>query len=198
MNGDASVNKLARVASIATSENEEILAEQVKLLSKSALETLVRDEKLACHGENQNGLQKALFNPKSVPGHRLNFEIDDEIIQELNELNSKNINVNELLRTMLQQRKAEISQSQGRVPAKTKSTTSRYIPVKIKKILKQEHGNKCSIRTCQKPSGQIHHSQRFALAHTHDPKFMAPLCKEHHQIAHTIDQNYHTARRKYS
>jgi hypothetical protein len=45
------------VVSIATQENQEVLAEKVKILSKSALETLVRDEK---------GLQQGLFEDKSL------------------------------------------------------------------------------------------------------------------------------------
>ncbi len=41
--GVVSVNKLARVASVATVENQDVLADQVQLLSQSAVETLVRD-----------------------------------------------------------------------------------------------------------------------------------------------------------
>src|SRR3989338_4716911 len=43
VNGEVSVNKLARVLSIATSENEAELVEKSKILPKGALETLVRD-----------------------------------------------------------------------------------------------------------------------------------------------------------
>ena len=66
LNGEASVNKLARVVSIATKENQEILAEQVKLLPQKALETLVRDEKSAVKTEDRNGIQKPLFDEKSL------------------------------------------------------------------------------------------------------------------------------------
>jgi predicted HTH domain antitoxin len=45
--GEVSISKLARIASIATTENEEELAEHVKLLPKSAVETLVKDIKLS-------------------------------------------------------------------------------------------------------------------------------------------------------
>jgi len=43
--GRVSVNKLIRVASIATAENEKELAEKIKFLPQKALETLVRDER---------------------------------------------------------------------------------------------------------------------------------------------------------
>lgn len=39
-NGEASINKLTRIVSIATPDNEEELAEKIKVLPKSALYTL--------------------------------------------------------------------------------------------------------------------------------------------------------------
>ena len=55
--GKVSINKLVRVASIATVENEGELAEAVQLLPKKALETWVRD-----------GLDKPQNEGKVVPG----------------------------------------------------------------------------------------------------------------------------------
>ncbi|MEK7548212.1 MAG: hypothetical protein AAB540_04925, partial [Patescibacteria group bacterium] len=76
-NGETSINKLARVVSIATPENEEELAEKIKILPVRALETLVRDEKYlknldmsrkfgSTGFKNENGLQKPLFGDKSL------------------------------------------------------------------------------------------------------------------------------------
>ena len=45
IDGKVSINKLARVVSIATSENEEFLAESAKVLSNRSLEVFVRDVK---------------------------------------------------------------------------------------------------------------------------------------------------------
>jgi len=67
VNGEVSMNKLARVASVATPENEQELVTAVKILPKSAVETLVRDGKIAFENlsagtvnataaQNQNGL----------------------------------------------------------------------------------------------------------------------------------------------
>ena len=73
VNGEVSVNKLARVASIATPENQKGLAQQVQVLSNRAIETLVRDEKYAAAAiaaelefQNPDGLQKQLFESKDV------------------------------------------------------------------------------------------------------------------------------------
>jgi len=77
--GKVSVNKLARVVSIVTPKNEKILAMQVQVLSKNAVETLVRDEKFARENttgntsatttlyENQNGLFEPETASKSLP-----------------------------------------------------------------------------------------------------------------------------------
>src|SRR3989344_4880403 len=88
--GEASINKLARVVSIATPENEEELAEKIKVLPTRALETFVRDEKYL---QNPNGSQKPLFGNKSLHVQTLNFEISDDVKEELNKLSSKGIDV---------------------------------------------------------------------------------------------------------
>ena len=201
-NGETSINKLARVVSIATPENEEELAEKIKILPVRALETLVRDEKYLKNldvsqqiGEggfkNKNGLQKPLFEGKSLHVQTLNFELSDDVKQELNELSSKGIEVNELLRNMLKQRKEKIEEEKEKIAGTIQPTKSGYIQVRIRKILKEEHGKKCSIPNCQKPAKVLHHTQRLSLSRTHDPRFLAPLCKEHHEIAHSIDIKYH-------
>ncbi|MEK7548156.1 MAG: hypothetical protein AAB540_04640, partial [Patescibacteria group bacterium] len=106
-------------------------------------------------------------------------------------LNLKGFDVNELLRNMLKQRKEKIEEEKEKITETIQPTTSHYIKVRIRKILKEEHGKKCSIPNCQKPATTTHHTQRFSLSQTHDPRFLAPLCKEHHEIAHSIDIKYH-------
>ncbi|MBI4995135.1 hypothetical protein HZC21_05890 [Candidatus Peregrinibacteria bacterium] len=192
-NGEVSINKLTRIASIATPENEEELAEKIKILPKNALETWIRDEK-------QNGSPKPLFGDKDLLEQTLNFEIADDIKEQLNELNSKGIDVNEFLREMLKQRREKIAEEKEKLAtesARARQTVSRHIPQKIKKILKEEHGEKCSISTCQKPAEIIHHMQRFSLSQNHDPRFLAPLCKNHHVIAHSVDFKYQKLRFSY-
>jgi len=186
--GRVSVNKLARVASIATVDNERELAEKIKKLPCAAVETLVRDEKChakGCNLEGQNGLTKPLFEAKSVhvqttheaqrsalSSPNLNFPLSNEVVEELNRLHAQGHDVNKILLELLKQRNEKIEQEKEEIAKNTPSTNSRYIP------------------TCQKFAQIIHHSQRFALAHTHDPRYMAPLCREHHQIAHVVDQRY--------
>ena len=196
-NGEVSINKLARVVSIATPENEKELAEKVKILPKSALETLVRDEKATTRNtlnKNQNGLQKPLFSNERLPGQT--FQLAPDVAEQLNELRSKGIDINELLRKFLKQRKEEIERKKEEIAKDTKPTSSRYVPAKVKEVLHQEHGTKCSIPTCNKQAEVIHHTQTFGLSHTHDPRFLAPLCREHHAIAHSMDVKYQEIRQR--
>jgi len=212
--GRVSVNKLARVVSIATVENESELAEKIKILSQKALETLARDERMAsqCGSDlqNQNGLNKPKIEPRSLraqntPGTQprmkrsgmrfpfpciLHFSLSDEVIATLNCLHAQGHDVNKILLELLKQRKEKIEQEKETIAQNAPEIASRYIPVRVKAILKEEYGQKCSIPTCRKSACNIHHLQRFALAHTHDPRYMAPLCREHHQIAHAVDQKY--------
>ena len=163
--GEVSINKLARVASIATKENEGELSRVVQNMSQKAVETLVRDEKFT-------GMRAQTLS--------LNVEVKNRLI----ELQEKGIDINELISAALNRREEEIAEEKA-LPVET--TTSRPLRVKTKKLLTKEHGTKCSIPTCKKPSEVIHHTQTFALSHRHDPNYLAPLCKEHHEIAHAIN-----------
>lgn len=179
--GSVGLSKLARVASVATPENEFELAEKVRLLPQKALETLVRDERVS---EKQNGSAKPLFEVKSVRAH-MTFELSVEVVEELNCLHEQGQDVNAILLELLAQRKLRIEQKKEVLAGE--AARSRTIPTKIRRVLHEEYGQKCSIATCQKPSEEIHHTQRFSLSHSHDPHYLAPLCREHHQLAHAVD-----------
>lgn len=239
VDGKVSVNKLARIASIANRENEIFLAGQVQVLSKSAVETLVRDEKFGRGGvesgavfktsfeidiESRNGLQKPLSEDKSLPGQTFSdkrpeglptrrgvvnsiLNLSSEVEQKLLELQEKGIDINSLLLEFLRGRDEEIAEKKAKISQKITEKESvrlqsgkekpptRYISRAVQKILHEEHGKKCSVPNCQKPSTQIHHTQRFSVFKSHNPKYLAPLCKEHHQLAHSADLAYYEIRR---
>lgn len=186
INGEVSVNKLAKVASIATSENQEFLAEQVKLLPCRVLETLARDEK-SVHVNT---------NPSQNSKHAITeLKLSDEVKQKLIELQQKGIDVDELILEFLQKREIEIAQKKEKLASEAKPTNSRYIKKTTRELLQQEFGTKCSIEWCHKEADEIHHTQRFAMTKNHNPKFLAPLCEEHHAIAHSIDVKIQEKRR---
>ena len=193
VNGKVSINKLARIVSIAKPENAMFLATQVQILSKSAVETLVRDEKFAEKNEGQNDLQESFLVPESLPGQTL--ELSKEVQQKLIELQQKGLDINDLLLEFLQKREQEIAQKKEEISKQIseemeEKPATRHIPILVKRILYSEHGTKCSIKTCQKLSEQIHHMQRFSAVQSHDPHYLAPLCKEHHELEHSTDNTY--------
>lgn len=254
--GSVSIHKLARVVSVATKENQEIIAQQVQLLPQRALETLVRDERKSGARESeqelkslnlemseQNGLFDGIFEHKSVRAHgfeskilfetqaktankikQLELKFSEEVTRQLLELQQKGIDINELILDMLKKREREIAEGKEEIakkiikigpvsetgssqekfiaryakenPKNSQKKPSRYIPVKIRKLLQKEHGSKCSISICKKRATTIHHTQRFGLASVHDPHYLAPLCSDHHVIAHSIDLKFQEIRQR--
>ena len=215
--GEVSVNKLVRIQSVATKENEDFWASQVRILPQKALETLVRDDRMDRKGTkevvsettvfgNQNGFYKVNFEDESLRAQTstpqkisssnsgMDLQFSNEVCQKLLDLQQKGININELILEMLKKRELRIAQEKEQISSQLNQTNSRYIPVNIKNILHQEHGTKCSIKTCSKAAEDIHHTQRFSLAHVHDPHYLAPLCKQHHIIAHSIDLKFQEKR----
>jgi hypothetical protein len=188
INGEASHHKLERVASIATEDNQEELAEKVKSLPRRALDTFVKDEKSL---SGQRSEQETLPDVNLLD--HLSVELQKELIKRLN----KGIDINKLLLELLKKHDAEISEEKEELSKEANDnglTKSRYIKVGIKKILHSEHGNKCSMRHCKKRAKVIHHTQRFSISGIHDPKYLAQLCKEHHQIAHCVDMKFQQMR----
>jgi hypothetical protein len=259
INGEVSANKLARVVSIATVENQEALAEQVRVLPTRAIEVLVRDVKNeqnilqgsdgdASKNTVRDGLQEPLIKDAHLRvqtsgignavrsgeknaaaagellSMKMSLKLDNDVVAELHELQQKGININEILREALWKRRDGIAREKEELEARemagagkthgvrpaeareipqsdpannidggrptTGRTFSRYISVRVKKILADEHGTKCSIQNCRRDSEQIHHTRRFALTQSHDPRYLAPLCREHHLIAHSIDRRF--------
>jgi hypothetical protein len=146
--------------------------------------------------------------------------LSPEIKAKLNELHEKGIDINNLLTELLAKRELEIAQQKEEIATEQYSvkmatrkkeggivtkqyngkitvqqpSKSRYIATKVRQIIRQEYGTKCSIPHCSKPSKILHHTARFALTHSHDPRFIAPLCEGHHVLAHAIDVRVQGAR----
>ena len=63
----------------------------------------------------------------------------------------------------------------------------RSIPTGVKKVLKEEFGDTCSMPDCAKTADHLHHKVPFTLIKNHLPNLIAPLCRYHHEIAHAMD-----------
>ncbi|MCX6733706.1 MAG: HNH endonuclease [Candidatus Peregrinibacteria bacterium] len=174
--GEVSVNKIAKIMSIATVENECELAAKVQIMSTRTLEVFSRDVR-----------NLHVKKPESNLSFAQELHLDEDVRKRLIELEEKGIDINQLLREALDRRDEEIMQAKEQITESLPVQSSRYIPVRVRNILKKEYGQKCAKNGCQKPSQHAHHTRRWAMDGSHDPNFMAPLCREHHQIAHAID-----------
>jgi hypothetical protein len=140
----------------------------------------------------------------------IKLKLDKDILKELLELQSKNIDLNNLIRKMLNNRKAEIARAKDEVtaeinnrcgqkiqldvpaqPATPAKPPSRYIPAKIRKIINEEQGNKCSMPGCTKTAEVTHHELPFAITKKHDPNNLKKLCKPHHELRHMINVKFY-------
>lgn len=185
VNGEVSMNKLRRIAPIATQENEHLLLEQIKVLPQRAIETLVKDEK---NGHVPTLLQEPAPEP----------QLSEEVKMKLYELQQKGINIDELILGAIEKRNREISEDKEKFAEEQilNSKTPRYIPAKIQRLIQKEHGTKCSMSTCQNEAEEIHHEIPFALLKNHNPHFLKPLCNAHHILSHRIHAAYEEMRKK--
>jgi hypothetical protein len=233
--GQISINKLVRIASIATTENQYELFELAKNHSKAAIDTYVKDYKYSQIGAerdtgapadaydcaargpggnmqifaattiktaNQNGIFPSEITPKTLPVQTL--KLDEDVKKDLLEMQEKGIDMNGFLRKCLEQRKREIELQKERLAHEAAEDraekevigmpTSRHIPAKIRRVIAEEHGVRCS-RTvgenrCNRRAVHIHHEKLFSKTHLHDPQFLKPLCSGHHELEHSGDQKY--------
>jgi hypothetical protein len=230
--GEVSVNKLSRVISIATTENQQDLAEKVKTLSQKAIEITVREIRESDWSsaqstknqidifENTNGSHKPTTDvrtqgtvPTCVLGEKYfryvrTQEIDpksrasninrdiklmqiltEEMKEKLLELAEKGLDINKILTELLQEREQKIDQKmldlrQKQASAERSKMPTRHIPTRIQKVIKQKYGAKCSAPGCTNKAAQLHHQKPFVIHKTHDPAWIKPLCKGHHELRH--------------
>lgn len=165
--------------------------------------------------EKQNGLFGPQNKGKSLRAQTCPIEevlnLSPEVHQKLFELQQKGLDINQILLEFLQKRELEIAQNKEQIREKVlkkeekkdqKAATLQeyslesiktqrcHIPQAVKRIIHEEFGTKCSVKHCQKSSVHIHHALAFAVGRSNDPKFLVPLCKEHHELEHAVNLKY--------
>jgi hypothetical protein len=145
----------------------------------------------------------------TVSAQNFDFEIitalSPELKQKMKALMGKGIDVNELFLKYLEEREQKIQQEKDRIAAEQilikeekdliGMPTSRHVPAKIRRLIREEHGSVCSRECCEKPAKQVHHEQPFSVSKSHDPRYLKPLCKGHHELEHAGDITFLTARK---
>ncbi len=173
-------------------DNEKEISAQLKNLSHTAFETLARD--VRANTQVQQNIEIVNEPPLSV-----------EVKKKLNDIAHKGIDINQIIAKALQQREDEITKEKEELAQKAEQklieqiteekVVTRAVPVSIERLVKKEFGSKCAIATCNNKSEAIHHTNRFSISRDHNPYYLAPLCKAHHQIAHSVDTKVQEQRR---
>lgn len=185
--GEVSLNKIEKVSYIATAETESLWAKRVEGLSAKTLTTMVRDERSLDVQTSTQQIVEIIKEPI----------LSDEVKKKLNELQSKSIDINAIILEALKKREEEIEEEKTGLAEKAKDklvtqivesrNISRHIPVAIKRLSRKEFGDKCAIETCNNKAESFHHTARFSISDSHNPYFIAQLCKAHHEAAHFVD-----------
>lgn len=194
VSGEVSVNKLRKIVSIATIDNQEEVLARVKSLSVRAVETLVRDYKNI--GDGHVTMQGTMFGEVAqVEGGeiRLDVEVRDELVA----MQKRGVDVNELLKKFLENYREVLVLEKAKIAKDLPQKAGRYIPVAAKNVLRKEFGDRCSVPRCGRKFQEIHHLIPYALAKKHDPRLMVQLCSEHHQIAHSLNAKINNYRENY-
>ena len=167
------VGAVRPVASIATIETAEFWAEKASLMSIHTLQTYVHEAK-------REGL-KDLPDVRQIQSETIDITMQlprgmGERLMKIKGGREWGEVMNELL--SLQEREREQNMPEEKI------TDSRYIPVEIEKFVIKRSGGVCEFGACRRRYDILHHIQRFALEHVHDPARIVALCTAHERIVH--------------
>jgi hypothetical protein len=165
------IHAVRPVANVATEETAKFWADKAENLTVRGLETYVRETKKSCHVTS--------LQPAKSPKMTIKVDLPEILAKRLDQL-SKRADFEKLLGKFLD----EVEQEGEKNKPESVQTKSRHIPAKIRKYVTTRTNNKCAYSTCKKPIYQLHHTERWALKHAHDPDRLQPLCKAHNELAH--------------
>ncbi len=180
--GEVSPNKLARVVSVADVKTEEAWVAHVKALPHRAVERLVKDVQF----QNLDGLRKPKIEIKSVHAHRLDLSAEVEV--KLQEMQNRGIDVDEFLMKALVEREMAIEYEKEAIATNLPKEQPRSMTVQVERVINAEWGSKCAVKSCPWIAKEVHHLVPFSINPVHDPRLMAPLCREHHAVAHSVNR----------
>ncbi len=197
--GEVSAGKLARVAAVATAENSAEVLQMARQLTYAALDIKVKEIK------TENGLPETKSATKSLCAQDINapialvnyssatqktlaeLGISEQVAEKLHELKRKGLDLNQLLKEMLEKRGQEIAAEELQVQEKMEhelKDRSRYVPAVVKRLVFEKHGDKCSAGGCGRRADHLHHLREFAFGGGQDPANLRPLCRGHHELVH--------------
>lgn len=188
------VNKMRVIATIATKENQEELAEKVQTMPQSVLELVARDyrnkveeERLSKLDGEKEGEISQIPRARDLQNERvvMKFDVDKKVRLELEKFRmmvekekKEALTWEEVMKELLT--RATVPKKQYK--QKTSKSKSRQTPESKKREETEKYNGKCAISECNAAATEFHHPDRYALNPSHER--VVPLCKTHHQAAH--------------
>ena len=111
------------------------------------------------------------------------MELEPEVAEQLQKLKGQS-EWNNLMKKLLQAYQAQVEAEKPTVEEIPERAKSRHIPAKIKNYVLAKTVGTCAFPSCYKPYEILHHTDRFALTHSHNPDKLVPLCRAHERLAH--------------
>ena len=162
------IQSVRPIVAIATPETADFWAEKARIMGKHTLEIYVR--------EYRKGF---LPGEEAQSEKTITMTLSPDVAAELEKLKGKG-DWNTLMCEFLQLRKEKLEAEKPQAV----ETPSRNIPTKVKNFAIEKTRGQCAYPGCNKPYKILHHTQRFALDHVHDPDHLVPLCEAHEHLAH--------------
>jgi hypothetical protein len=185
-------------------ENEKFWAEKASTMSKPTLEAYAK----AIREESQRPGSSEIF-PEKV---EIRMEIPRDLAEKLQKLKGQN-GWEDLMKEFLKLREEKLAAELKEIEQKeikklikkknlnrnkkilenNRTTISKndlykaksHAPSnKIKKYVLRKTNHTCGFPGCKKPAENLHHTERFAITHQHNPEKIIPLCKAHHELVH--------------
>lgn len=182
------INAVKPVATIATKETAKLWADRIEAMSVQGVTAMAREERKSRNVSTsqpvkmQNAIQTAVQNDGEKPAksnNEVTLNLPTPLARRLERV-SKLADFAQLMEKFVEGIE-QMEESQKPEPVET---DSRHIPTKIEEFSRERTGDKCAFPGCFKNIFQLHHTQRWALHHIHDPDKLWGLCQTHNELAH--------------
>jgi len=166
------IGAIRPIANLATPETDAFWAEKAREMSVHTLETYAKEFKKSCHVAKRYYENQNLFSD-------LNIQVKPKIAEKLNKLKGQG-SWDDLMEKFISLYEEKLEANKP-IP---QENAKRYVHAKIEKYALAKTNNTCAFPGCIKKYKYLHHTNRFALTHEHNPDTLIPLCKAHERMAH--------------
>ena len=175
------IESVRPIANLATTTTAAFWAEKVREMSKNTLAAYAKEFRKTQNLQNLSCAGAEI--PITKQTENISMELELEVAEQLTKLRGQG-EWNNLMKKFLEEHKERMEAKKPEAETAMRKAKSRYIPAKIKNYVIAKTAGTCAFPGCYKPYEILHHTERFALTHTHNPNTLVPLCKAHERIAH--------------